>query len=151
MDMTTQHDFVLAKPERGNRYALSCSIYFFDSPLKIIINIGWNELIRDVIRHVMTLYRKNKDLSETKPLQYPDNPERYQLYFIDDDESDHAPDYDMGPRNSDEPIGEFTSLAFVANKKFKDGQSAPGQSNAGESALIALQTEEQRKALQDKD
>ena len=57
----------------------------------------------------------------------------------------------MGPRNPDEPIGEFTSLAFVANKKFKGGQGAPGQNNAGESALIALQTEEQRKALQEKD
>ena len=25
----------------------------------------------------------------------------------------------MGPRNPDEPIGEFPALAFVLNKKFK--------------------------------
>ena len=25
----------------------------------------------------------------------------------------------MGPRNPDEPIGEFPTLAFVLNKKFK--------------------------------
>lgn len=98
---------------------MSCNIFFFDTPKKMTINIGWNEIVRDVIRHVMTLYRKDKSFSEADPLTYPDNPERYQLYFIDDDESEHAPDYDMGPRNPDEPIGEFTSLAFVANKKFK--------------------------------
>ena len=67
----------------------------------------------------MTLYRKNKELSDEKPLEYPDAPDRYQLYFIDDDESEHAPDFDMGARNLDDQIGEFSSLAFVLNKKFK--------------------------------
>lgn len=68
----------------------------------------------------MTLYRKNKELSDEKPLEFPDAPDRYQLYFIDDDESEHAPDYDMGGRNADDQIGEFSSLAFVLNKKFKN-------------------------------
>ncbi len=96
----------------------------------------------------MTLYRKDKELNAEAPLTYPDNPERYQLFFIDDDESEYAPDYDMGPRNPDEPIGEFTSLAFVANKNFKEGQAgAAGQ----ELALNSLVSEEERKAMQDKD
>lgn len=65
----------------------------------------------------MTLYRLSA-LEKEKPLEYPDEPDRYQLYFIDEDESEHAPEYDMGPRNPDEPIGEFPALAFVENKNF---------------------------------
>ena len=45
--------------------------------------------MRDVIKHIMTLYRKSEKLSSERPLEYPDAPERYQLYFIDDDESEH--------------------------------------------------------------
>ena len=37
----------------------------------------------------MTLYRKDKSLSGDEPLEFPDNPERYSLYFIDDDESEY--------------------------------------------------------------
>ena len=81
--------------------------------------MGFNELTRDVIKHIMTLYRNNPDLSSSKPLEFPDSPERYSLYFIDDDESEHAPDYDMGPRSVDEPIGEFPTLAFILNTNFK--------------------------------
>ena len=66
----------------------------------------------------MTLYRLS-NLNQDNPLQFPDDPDRYQLFFIDEDESEHAPEYEMGPRNPDEPIGEFPSLAFVLNRKFK--------------------------------
>ena len=83
------------------------------------IRVGYNEKTRDVIRHIMTQYRHNKDLNEAMPLQFIDDPERYSLYFIDDDESEHAPDYDMGPRNLEEPIGEFPTLAFIVNKNYK--------------------------------
>lgn len=58
MENTTQHDFVLQKPEPGSRYYLRCQIFFFDTPVNMVIEIGWNELVRDVIRHIMTLYRK---------------------------------------------------------------------------------------------
>ena len=49
------------------------------------------------------------------PLAYPDTPERYCLYLIDEYESDYAPDYDMGPRGANEEVGEFKSLAFMEN------------------------------------
>jgi hypothetical protein len=120
MENTTQHDFVLQQPGESSRYYLACVIYFFDSPMRLKIEIGWNELVRDVIRHIMTLYRKDKSLSANRPLEFPDAPERYSLYFIDDDLNEHAPDYDMGPRNPDEPIGEFQTLAFVLNRRFKE-------------------------------
>ena len=50
----------------------------------------------------------------------------------------------MGPRNPDEPIGEFPALAFVLNRRFKptasattDGSGAGGNP-AQNSALAAL-------------
>ena len=104
----------------------------------------------------MTLYRKDKLLSAEKPLEFPDAPERYSLYFIDDDESEHAPDYEMGPRNPDEPIGMFSALAFVINKRFKQSTIETASpltvsANAKDQALEALQTEEGRKNLEAKD
>ena len=71
------------------------------------------------------------------------------VYFIDDDESEHAPDYDMGPRNPDEPIGEFATLAFIVNKKFKQAMM-PGQ-DSGDAGEITHQTEEERKKLEAND
>ena len=140
MDNTTQHDFVLQTPEPGSRYHLQCRIYFFDTPKNMMIEVGYNELSRNVIKHIMTLYRHNTELNDDRPLEFPDAPERYSPYMIDDDESEHAPDYDMGARNVDEPVGEFPTLAFIVNKNFK-------KDNAGEGAdanLEALQTEEER-------
>ena len=87
----------------------------------------------------MTLYRNTSHLQDNKPLEFPEAPDRYQLYLIDDDESEHAPDLDMGPRSADEPIGEFSAMAFMINKKFKK-QEASG-------ADAQIQTEEERQAL----
>jgi len=145
MDNTTQNDFVLQTPEPGSRYYLQCKIYFFDTESFLSIIVGYNELSRNVIKHIMTLYRHSAELSETHPLEYPDSPERYSLYFIDDDESEHAPDYDMGPRNIDEPIGEFPTLAFILNKNFK---APPGESNGADANMESLITEEEKKALE---
>lgn len=92
----------------------------------------------------MTLYR-HSDLQEQVPLEFPEDPDRYQLFFIDDDESEHAPDYDMGPRNSEEPIGEFSSLAFVLNRK------ASKQASQTANNLGVIQSEEERKALEAED
>jgi hypothetical protein len=38
--------------------------------------------------------------------------------MIDEYESEYAPDTDMGPRNPNEEIGEFSSLAFMKKKTF---------------------------------
>lgn len=52
------------------------------------------------------------------PLEFPQNPERYDLWMIDEYESEYAPDTDMGPRNPNEEIGEFSSLSFMKKKTF---------------------------------
>jgi hypothetical protein len=105
--------------------------------------VGQNELARDVLKHIMTLYR-HSPLSEESPLEYPDSPERYQLFFIDDDESDHAPDYDMGPRNADEPIGEFATLAFIANRSYKQASSAITEQIQSQAEKNELEAQDKR-------
>lgn len=53
------------------------------------------------------------------PLEFPKNPERYELWLIDEYESVYSPDTDMGPRGPQEEIGEFQSLAFMRKKNIK--------------------------------
>ena len=151
MDNTTQHDFVLQTPEPGSRYYLKCQIYFFDTPSSLTIKVGYNEKTRDVIRHIMTQCRHSAELHDANPLQYPDNPERYSLYFIDDDESEHAPDYDMGPRNLEEPIGEFPTLAFIVNRNYREASNQLAGSQGSEVNTQHIQTEEEKKALEAQD
>lgn len=55
----------------------------------------------------------------------------------------------MGPRNPDEQIGEFQTLAFVLNKRFKQAQVTSDA--ASDLAIAALQTVEEQKALEEKD
>jgi len=58
------------------------------------IHINRLSKVNDVIRHIMTLYRKDSLLSQNQPLQYPDSPDAYELRLIDDEET-HSPDYEM--------------------------------------------------------
>ena len=55
--------------------------------------------------------------------------ERFELRLIDDYESEHAPDMDMGPRPVNEEFGDFESLAFV-EKKSKTTRKAPQQARS---------------------
>ena len=71
------------------------------------------------MKHIMTLYKHNESLNSENPLQHPDSPERYQLFIVEEDDSDVEIEYDMGPRNPDDAIGEFPQLAFVENRNYK--------------------------------
>ena len=46
----------------------------------------------------------------------------------------------MGPRSADEPIGEFSALAFIVNKKFKKANNVEN--------LDQIQNDEEKKALE---
>lgn len=46
-------------------------------------------------------------------MQFSNNPDAYELRLIDDDDGTFAPDFEMGPINRKDYIGEFESLAFV--------------------------------------
>jgi hypothetical protein len=84
----------------------------------LTIKVSTKNQTIDVIRHIMTVY-KHSTFAETKPLKYPDDPERYQLWLIDEYESAYAPDEEMGSRPLNSEIGQFETLAFMETKNFK--------------------------------
>ena len=86
----------------------------------------------DVINHTITLYKRNKALTEWRPLKFPEYPEAYQLRLIDDDETYYSPFYEIGPLDHQEKVGEFESLAFIEKKGFQP----PQKSNSGDSGKI---------------
>ena len=59
-------------------------------------------------------------MQSKNPLKYSD-PNRYNLWLIDeyDRRNKYKPDEELGPRPKKDPIGEFTSMAFVEVKNFK--------------------------------
>ena len=69
-------------------------------------------------------------MNDVNPLEYPDQPDRYELYEVDEDDSDIEIEYDMGPRTLDDPIGEFPKLAFVLNKRFKNSEDDAARESA---------------------
>ena len=97
-------DFVIQPPEKHRSFYLESKIYFFNTPVHLTIKISTKNLTIDVIRHIMTVY-KHSTFAQTKPLKYPNEPERYQLWLIDEYESAYAPDEEMGARPMNSEIG----------------------------------------------
>lgn len=83
------------------------------------MHISKSSKVGDVIRHIMTVYQKDKMLSDGAPLQYPLNPEAYELRLIDEEKNHYMPFYEVGALDRRERIGDYESLAFVQNKNFK--------------------------------
>ena len=52
------------------------------------VDLSKNHTVKDVIKHVLTLYRKNKDLKSKVNLDYADVPEAYELRHVEDDSDD---------------------------------------------------------------
>ena len=92
---------------------------------------------KDVIRHIITMYQRRSDLHNESPLQFPDNPEAYELRLIDDDEDFYIPFYEISALENEEPVGDFQALAFCKRKGFKspkkeESKNAPGTSARGD-------------------
>jgi hypothetical protein len=117
---------VIQAPEKHRSFYLESKIYFFNTPVHLTIKVSTKNLTIDVIRHIMTVY-KHSTFAETKPLKYPDDPERYQLWLIDEYESAYAPDEEMGARPLNSEIGQFETLAFMETKNFKKGAKESGK------------------------
>jgi hypothetical protein len=112
-------DFLLPTPSEDDPAAIKIKIYMFSTPKFMQIYIYKKSSVADVIRHIMTLYSKDKLLSGDMPLKFPISPEAYELRLIDDDEDYFVPFYDVPPLDKKDEIGEFESLAFLENKNFK--------------------------------
>ena len=111
---SSEQDFLLPTPQEGDTAnGIKIKIYLFSTPKFMCIHILKSSKVADVIRHIMTLYQKDKLLSEAKPLQHQNQPEAYELRLIDDDEDYYVPFYEIGPLDRKDYIGEFESLAFV--------------------------------------
>lgn len=94
---TNPNDFLLQPPDKQSKTHLDCKIYFFNTPVHKNISVADTATTRDVIRHIMTVYRKST-FNESKPLAFPGDPDHYQLWLIDEYESAHSPDEEMGAR-----------------------------------------------------
>jgi hypothetical protein len=98
---------------------MKTKIYFFSTPLFIEIHISKKHMVNDVIRHIMTLYKKDARLSKNS-LRYPTHSDAYELRLIDDDDDYFKPLFDIAALDKNDEFGEFESLAFIEVKGFLD-------------------------------
>jgi hypothetical protein len=64
------NDFYVRPVEKTDSSYVKTKIYFFNSPSCLEIEISQNDLTKDVIRHIMTLYRKSP-YQQKQPLEFP--------------------------------------------------------------------------------
>ena len=81
--------------------------------------------MQDVIKHIMSLYKRNKQLCQEWPLKFTNQKdwEAYDLWIIDDDEDYYVPYYDMAPLDPNDYLEEFPSLAFCESKSYNPVES----------------------------
>jgi hypothetical protein len=53
------NDFYLRPPNKESKKYVKCKVYFFNKPDFIEIEMMQTDLTKDVIRHIMTMYRKS--------------------------------------------------------------------------------------------
>lgn len=86
-----ENDFTLMPPDKFNpaqqHLCISVKFYLGGKSPEFIgpVDLSRKHIVKDVIRHVLTLYRKNKDLKIKMPLEYTDCPEAYELRHVDED------------------------------------------------------------------
>jgi len=94
-------------------------IFLFATSQHLSIRISKASKVGDLIKHIMTVYKKDTFLSKEKPLLYPLNPEAYELRLIDDEGDYFKPYYEVGALDRREKVGKNESLAFVQARTFK--------------------------------
>ena len=117
---------MLPPPDPRDPNTLDVKIYFFNSPANLSIQASRKNPVSDVVKHIMTMYKRTTELSSKKPLKFPDDPTAYELRLIDDDESPYTPFYEIAPLEPHAKLGDFDSLAFVETRKKRkqtDGDS----------------------------
>lgn len=56
--------YLIAPPPEDSTHFVKTKIYFFDSPLSMEIKISQKNFADQVIKHIMTLYKRTKELSD---------------------------------------------------------------------------------------
>ena len=92
-------------------------MYFFNTPNKLTIEVSTDELVRNVIRHLMTLYEHSSIAKKLMPLKYPGDYKSYELRLVDDLEDEWTPDMELGALKEADNFGRLGSnLAFIEKK-----------------------------------
>lgn len=130
-----ENAFELVPPDKYTQNHLLVHIKFFlggKSPEYIgPVDLSKNHQVKDVIKHVLTLYRKNKDLKTKVQLEFADVPEAYELRHVEDDSDDsdeqdgvfYKPSMELPPLELKQEIGEFEALVLCISKNWKQKQS----------------------------
>lgn len=94
-------------------------MYLLGTPKFLLLNVPKSAKVGDVIRHLLTVYQRDKVLTAGAPLAYPKAPDAYELRLIDEDKAEHVPDYSIGALDRRERVGQQEALAFVQVKGYK--------------------------------
>ena len=97
---------------------MDVKVYCFNSPALLQINISKKHIVNDVIKHIITIYKRTPELFGKRPLRH-EEPEGYELRLIDDDEEFYTPFMEISPLEKNQPIGEFDALALIEVRGFK--------------------------------
>lgn len=114
---TKRDDFLLPTPSEGDNKGIKIRVYLFSTPKFMNINIFKKAKVDEAIKHLMTLFRKDKLLSGSNPLKFADS-NAYELRLIDDDEDYFVPMFEIGALDKKDEIGEFESLALVEKQGY---------------------------------
>ena len=85
-------------------------MYLLGGPRYLLLNVPKTSKVHDVIRHLISLYLRDKGL---QTLAFPKSPDAYELRLVDEDKSNFAPDYSVGALDRRERIGQHDAIAFV--------------------------------------
>lgn len=88
-------DFLISPPVEGSRDRITLKIFFFGQPKSLTIDVSKKSEVNDVIRHIMTLYKRDKSLMQWRALVHPEMPEAYELRLIDDEDYPYMPFMDI--------------------------------------------------------
>ena len=136
----SENDFQLTAPDKLLQKNLFITVRFSIGgkvPLFIECDLSKRHTAKDVIRHLLTQYRRNKEVRERHKFTAPlDEPAAFELRHIEDDsDSDFSddlsqrlddprdkffkPDMDLKGLDPDQPIGGFDKLVLVEKKNWQ--------------------------------
>lgn len=118
-------EHLLPTPDVFDSSTAKIRIYCFNSPAFLDVKVYRKHTNSELLNHILTLYKRDPQLSSSKPLKYPDTTEAYELRHIDDDEEEYTPFMDVAPLEGNEQIGSFDCLALVEKKGYRPSDLSP--------------------------
>ena len=99
------------------------------------VDLSRKHKVKDVIKYVLTLYRKNKELKNQVDLEYADCPEAFELRHVDDDSDSSSdggfekiyfkPSMELPALELEQEMSEFDALVLCVKKSWLKKQNQP--------------------------